>query len=863
MKTLWRSFLCAMVAAISLQFMDPFRTGKLVLFQTTYSRPWHAFEMPFFVLLGVAGGLFGAGFVRFNMKLAEIRKRTQLGSKGLVEVLVITLFTCVIGYPISFMRVNALELLSNLFRECQEVDGDFAGLCSTDSASTIRNVLLLLVSWILKMALMTMTIGVKIPAGSYVPSMAVGACLGRAVGIMVQAMQQAAPDSRIFSSCAKESVCVTPGTYAMVGAAATLGGVTRMTVSLAVIMFEVTGALTYLLPIMLSVMTAKWVADLFGKETIVEGMIHMNGYPFLDNKEEYPLPTRVESVMIPVQELRVLRAEGETVSELEQLIRQDQWRGFPVVEPAAPSGLLLIGWIGSTELREFLERARKARSTHGATLCSFLASRRQDHAHISSSELEHEVEGSQGWDGGETLNLRSLMDLAPFTVSPRMSMDLVLELFKKMGLQHVLITKTGILKGLMSKKDLLRHLSENHSTSSWKMHDEEDRPILARDRERTGNRPKCLPLPSHRNPPGLRNASSYSQQSPRITSALLPAAIVAGIAAGALAFSLYSKPAAESKKQAAAAATFTVTAPPPAQNGALDPNQFTPFKLREIKPLNHNTSEFRFEIPPEHQERGLGMTVASLLITRKLVEDKHIDSGAGDARRQKYLMRPYTPTDEGLVYFSLVVKKYQGGPMSTHIHSLRPGDTLDMKGPIKKFDYQPNRWSQIGMIAGGSGITPMIQVLRQILSDPSDKTRVTLVFANVEERDILLKDLLESWEAEHGRARKFETIYVLEKPPANWPAKYGTGYGLYPKQFAGEVPAHSPPSPSHYFDIVSKSILSSTMPTPGSGGLILVCGPDPMLNWVSGVKLPQGKGQGELGGILREMGYNEKEVFKF
>lgn len=54
-KTMWQSFVCAMVAAVTLQFMNPFRTGKLVLYQVKYTRGWHDFEMVPFALLGVLG----------------------------------------------------------------------------------------------------------------------------------------------------------------------------------------------------------------------------------------------------------------------------------------------------------------------------------------------------------------------------------------------------------------------------------------------------------------------------------------------------------------------------------------------------------------------------------------------------------------------------------------------------------------------------------------------------------------------------------------------------------------------------------------------------------------------------------------
>ena len=54
-KTMWQSFVCAMVAAVTLQAFNPFRTGKLVLYQVTYSSGWHGFEMVPFVLLGIVG----------------------------------------------------------------------------------------------------------------------------------------------------------------------------------------------------------------------------------------------------------------------------------------------------------------------------------------------------------------------------------------------------------------------------------------------------------------------------------------------------------------------------------------------------------------------------------------------------------------------------------------------------------------------------------------------------------------------------------------------------------------------------------------------------------------------------------------
>ena len=89
-----------------------------------------------------------------------------------------------------------------------------------------------------------------------------------------------------------------------------------MIVSLVVIMFELTGALPFVLPIMISVMLAKQVADMFGKRGIYETWIHLNGYPYLDKVEEYSRDVGVKDVMTKVEELVVITAVGSTIDSL-------------------------------------------------------------------------------------------------------------------------------------------------------------------------------------------------------------------------------------------------------------------------------------------------------------------------------------------------------------------------------------------------------------------------------------------------------------------------------------------------------------------------------------------------------------------
>lgn len=71
-KVMWHSFVCAMIAAVSLQFMNPFRTGKLVLWQVAYERNWHDFELWSFVLIGIVGVSILPSLDLCNLALAKL-----------------------------------------------------------------------------------------------------------------------------------------------------------------------------------------------------------------------------------------------------------------------------------------------------------------------------------------------------------------------------------------------------------------------------------------------------------------------------------------------------------------------------------------------------------------------------------------------------------------------------------------------------------------------------------------------------------------------------------------------------------------------------------------------------------------------
>lgn len=262
-KTLFRTFFCCIVAALSLKFLDPYGTSKIVIFEVRYLTDWRFFEMIAFVLLGVLGGALGALFIKASSFWAKTFRRLPWIKKyPLFEVFLVALLTGLIGFWNRYTKLPVTELLLELASPCE--DGEVGtGLCPR-MEETPQVIRYLMVAFIVKSILTTITFGIKVPAGIYVPSMVVGGLMGRIVGHCVQYFVYLHQDSAIFSGCPSQggpARCVTPGVYAMVAAGATMCGVTRLSVTLAVILFELTGSLDHVLPFSIGVLVSKWTAD--------------------------------------------------------------------------------------------------------------------------------------------------------------------------------------------------------------------------------------------------------------------------------------------------------------------------------------------------------------------------------------------------------------------------------------------------------------------------------------------------------------------------------------------------------------------------------------------------------------------------
>ena len=184
-----------------------------------------------------------------------------------------------------------------------------------------------------------------------------------------------------------------------------------------------------------------------------------------------------------------------------------------------------------------------------------------------------------------------------------------------------------------------------------------------------------------------------------------------------------------------------------------------------------------------------------------------------------------------------MVKHYPSGKGSTKMHSLVPGDTMKFK-PLQELEWKPNQYSHVTMIAGGSGITPLYQLTRAILRNPEDKTRISLVYANNSEEDILLKKEFDALAQKHPD--RFQRLYTVKKTSSEGEGLYETGH-------------------------VTKEMLAKVMPhrLSESNVKVLVSGPPAMIESIAGSKGMGGWTQGSVGGILKELGYSSEDVHKF
>jgi len=246
--------------------------------------------------------------------------------------------------------------------------------------------------------------------------------------------------------------------------------------------------------------------------------------------------------------------------------------------------------------------------------------------------------------------------------------------------------------------------------------------------------------------------------------------------------------------------------------------------LGERTQLSHDTFRFRFTLPAATPVLGLPVgkhfKVFAPNPTPKVQGEWN---GKEDLETSAEIERKYTPTtsDDTIGHVDLVIKVYKGGvierfpdggKMSQYFDKLRVGDSISISGPWGMNEYVGSgqlkagtraiAFKQLGMLAGGTGITPMLQVMAAVLSNPTETAEISLIYANQSPDDILVRDLLEALAAKYPKRLKL--WYTVDRPDAGW--KHSVGF-------------------------ITDAMIAEHLPPPAADTAVLMCGPPPMVKF--------------------------------
>ncbi|KAL1498027.1 hypothetical protein ABEB36_008889 [Hypothenemus hampei] len=469
----WKTFFASIISTFTLNvvlsayygapgdFSYPglFNLGK---FQTFTYR---LYEIPIFIIMGAVGGLLGALWNHVNYKITVFRMR-YIRQKWLkvMEACTVAAVTATVGFLMMFSINDCRPRGQDPTKYPTQLyctDGQYNVLASiwfqTPEASVrslfhdppnTHNPGSLAAFVIVYFFLASWTFGLASSNGLFIPTLLTGAAWGRMVSIVLFYIF---PDATI----------VHPGKYALIGAAAQLGGVVRMTISLTVILMECTGNITFALPLIITVIAAKWTGDFFN-EGIYDTLIQLAGIPLLP-WEPPPVVNNIyasEVMSHPVVTLKCV----ENVGHIVELLKLTTYNGFPVVDPPLSDqneittygrirGLILRSQLIVLLQHKLFIECHEDWDDISASLFRDQYPRYPAIEQISIEEYEKPY----------SIDLRPFMNPSPYTVLHSTSLQRMFRLFRGLGLRHLaIVNDTNEVIGMVTRKDLARYRMWKH-----------------------------------------------------------------------------------------------------------------------------------------------------------------------------------------------------------------------------------------------------------------------------------------------------------------------------------------------------------------------------------------------------------------
>ncbi|KAJ9141023.1 hypothetical protein P3X46_031607 [Hevea brasiliensis] len=492
---LWRAFFTTAVVAIVLRALIDlclsgkcglFGTGGLIMFDVYSANiTYHLIDVPPVLLLGVVGGILGS---LYNFLLDKVlRIYNLINEKGIVYRIFlacsISIFTSSLLFGLPWLAscqpcpADASEACPTIGRsgnykkfQCQPGHyNDLASLIFNTNDDAIRNLFSrdtdaefqyssILIFFITCFFLSIFSYGIVAPAGLFVPVIVTGASYGRFVGMVVSSKSS-----------------LNHGLYAVLGAASFLGGSMRMTVSLCVIILELTNNLLLLPLIMLVLLVSKTVADAFNGN-IYDLIMKAKGFPYLEtHAEPYMRQLTVTDVVTgPLQLFHGIEKVGDIV----HVLQTTRHNGFPVIdEPPLSESPVLYGLILRAHLIELLKK--KVFSSTPVPIGpdafeQFLASDFAKRGSGNGGKIE-DIEISEE-EMEMFLDLHPFTNTSPYTVVETMSLAKARVLFREVGLRHLLVipkvTSRSPVVGILTRHDFMpEHILGLHPflvRSRWK-----------------------------------------------------------------------------------------------------------------------------------------------------------------------------------------------------------------------------------------------------------------------------------------------------------------------------------------------------------------------------------------------------------
>eukprot|EP00640_Fibrocapsa_japonica_P000095 CAMPEP_0113953446 /NCGR_PEP_ID=MMETSP1339-20121228/90980_1 /TAXON_ID=94617 /ORGANISM="Fibrocapsa japonica" /LENGTH=546 /DNA_ID=CAMNT_0000962177 /DNA_START=23 /DNA_END=1664 /DNA_ORIENTATION=- /assembly_acc=CAM_ASM_000762 len=473
-------------------------------------------ELALFVLLGSMGGLIGAAYNDTNAKLQRWReKRVRKSRHKVVEVVIVAIAVSLVSYIVPRLwgqcTPRPVDMESFTEQEKQLVDdlvsfncppdqyNQVASLYFTEADTAIKQLFhfreggeadvqtfssgALFVFFLPYICLACWTYGLGVPSGLFVPCLLSGAAFGRLFGHLLHKLDNA---SGTFADS---------GTYALMGAAAVLGGMARMTISLTVILLEATGDMQYVLPLMVTLMAARWIGYVFN-DSLYDICIEAKHLPFLE-EELPPFVKKNDAIAGQVMSpgVHCLRPV-ERVGRILDLLLSTPHHCFPIVEqppgtlsPTGPgkdkragerqAGMggggrgpkerdegeepsnynqgLLVGSILRKALAVILQQrafappgADPTSSNRVSPLLHWGILERIYPRYPRAEDLHISAEERECW-----VDLRPYCNDAPYTIHVGASVERTYRFFRTLGLRHLVVTnKHNQVVGMITRNDL-------------------------------------------------------------------------------------------------------------------------------------------------------------------------------------------------------------------------------------------------------------------------------------------------------------------------------------------------------------------------------------------------------------------------